>query len=109
MRSTWRRPSLSRAPLHSNAPRTPLQRRAGVSPQLDALCRVSLFALRPAWLKRATVKLEEIRPMRFLLLSAALIVASAGAAIAQDPASGEKVFAQCRACHQTGENAKNAV
>jgi cytochrome c len=28
---------------------------------------------------------------------------------AQDAAAGEKVFAQCRACHQIGENAKNAV
>jgi len=28
---------------------------------------------------------------------------------AQDAASGEKVFTQCRACHQVGENAKNAV
>ena len=28
---------------------------------------------------------------------------------AQDAAAGEKVFAQCRACHQIGETAKNAV
>jgi cytochrome c len=28
---------------------------------------------------------------------------------AQDAAAGEKVFAQCRACHQVGETAKNAV
>jgi cytochrome c len=28
---------------------------------------------------------------------------------AQDAAAGEKVFAQCRSCHQVGENAKNAV
>jgi cytochrome c len=27
----------------------------------------------------------------------------------QDAAAGEKVFAQCRACHQLGESAKNAV
>ena len=47
--------------------------------------------------------------MRSLLLSAALILASAGAATAQDAAAGEKVFAQCRACHQVGETAKNAV
>jgi cytochrome c len=31
------------------------------------------------------------------------------AAHAQDPAAGEKVFAQCRACHQIGPTAKNAV
>jgi cytochrome c len=28
---------------------------------------------------------------------------------AQDAAAGEKAFAQCRACHQVGETAKNAV
>ena len=28
---------------------------------------------------------------------------------AQDAASGEKIFIQCKACHQIGENAKNAV
>ena len=47
--------------------------------------------------------------MRSLLVSAALIAAGAIPASAQDAANGEKVFAQCRACHQIGENAKNAV
>ena len=47
--------------------------------------------------------------MRSLLLSAALVLASAGAASAQDAAAGEKVFAQCRACHQIGPTAKNGV
>jgi cytochrome c len=28
---------------------------------------------------------------------------------AQDAASGEKIFLQCKACHQIGENAKNAI
>ena len=28
---------------------------------------------------------------------------------AQDAAAGEKVFAQCKACHQVGEKARNAV
>ena len=28
---------------------------------------------------------------------------------AQDAAAGEKVFVQCRACHQVGEDAKNLV
>jgi cytochrome c len=28
---------------------------------------------------------------------------------AQDAASGEKIFVQCKACHQIGESAKNAV
>ncbi|WP_245416372.1 cytochrome c family protein [Microvirga sp. 17 mud 1-3] len=31
------------------------------------------------------------------------------AANAQDAAAGEKVFAPCKACHQIGETAKNAV
>jgi len=47
--------------------------------------------------------------MRSLALTAALLVLSAGQASAQDAAGGERVFAQCRACHQVGENAKNAV
>jgi cytochrome c len=34
---------------------------------------------------------------------------SIGAASAQDAALGEKVFLKCRACHQIGEGAKNAV
>ena len=40
--------------------------------------------------------------------SVALAV-SAGNALAGDAASGEKVFAKCKACHQVGEAAKNAV
>ena len=47
--------------------------------------------------------------MRSLVLSAALLLVGLGSAQAQDAAAGEKVFAQCRACHQVGENAKNAV
>jgi len=53
--------------------------------------------------------------MRSFLFPAALvttivgIAASAGTAHAQDAAAGEKAFAVCRACHQIGPNAKNAV
>jgi cytochrome c len=47
--------------------------------------------------------------MRSLLVAAALVALTPGAALAQDAAAGEKVFAQCRACHQVGESAKNAV
>jgi cytochrome c len=47
--------------------------------------------------------------MRSFVLSAALLLAGFSQAQAQDAAAGEKVFAQCRACHQVGENAKNAV
>lgn len=38
----------------------------------------------------------------------ALILAPSAAA-AQDAAAGEKVYLQCRACHQVGPTAKNAV
>ena len=47
--------------------------------------------------------------MRALVLLAAFILLSTGTVKAQDAAAGEKVFAQCRACHQVGETAKNAV
>jgi len=48
--------------------------------------------------------------MKFAVLAgAALIVAAIQPARAQDAAAGEKVFAQCRACHQVGETAKNLV
>ena len=47
--------------------------------------------------------------MHSFVLSAALLLAGLAQAQAQDAAAGEKVFAQCRACHQVGENAKNAV
>ena len=38
-----------------------------------------------------------------------MLAASIGPASAQDAALGEKVFLKCRACHQIGEGAKNAV
>ena len=47
--------------------------------------------------------------MRSFILSVALCFAGIGAAQAQDAAAGERIFAQCRACHQIGETAKNAV
>ena len=47
--------------------------------------------------------------MRPLFLAAAIVAAMPGAALAQDAAAGEKIFAQCRACHQVGPTAKNAV
>ena len=31
----------------------------------------------------------------------------ASASFAQDPAAGEKIFVQCKACHQVGPGAKN--
>lgn len=46
--------------------------------------------------------------MRAVLTAAALILLP-GIAQAQDAAAGEKVFAQCRACHQVGATAKNVI
>jgi cytochrome c len=37
----------------------------------------------------------------------ALVVASS--AQAQDAAAGDRVYAQCRACHQVGETARNGI
>lgn len=47
--------------------------------------------------------------MRVLVLVIGAGLLATVSARAQDAASGEKIFAQCRACHQIGENAKNAV
>ena len=49
-----------------------------------------------------------MRVLSFSIAGAALI-ASVGAAAAQDAAAGEKVFAKCKICHQIGEGAKNVV
>jgi cytochrome c len=43
------------------------------------------------------------------VLIAGLLVISVAPAMAQDAAAGEKDFVVCRACHQIGPNAKNAV
>jgi cytochrome c len=47
--------------------------------------------------------------MRTVLIIPLLLVQSPSLAQAQDAAAGEKTFAQCRACHQIGPTAKNAV
>jgi cytochrome c len=48
--------------------------------------------------------------LRSTLIGAFVLTAVVPAARADgDPAAGEKVFQVCRACHQIGENAKNAV
>lgn len=52
--------------------------------------------------------------MNSIAYAAAAIVLAFGPALvspaqAQDAAAGEKVFLQCRACHQVGETAKNTV
>lgn len=47
--------------------------------------------------------------MRRSSIAAAVLFASTMTAVAQSPEAGEKVFAQCRACHKVGETAKNLV
>ena len=47
--------------------------------------------------------------MRSFALVLPVLILGIGTASAQDVANGEKVFAQCRACHQVGPTAKNAV
>jgi cytochrome c len=47
--------------------------------------------------------------LKLLSFSFALVLAGLGSAHAQDAAAGEKVFVQCKACHQIGPTAKNAV
>ncbi len=47
--------------------------------------------------------------MRLGVTVCILLLSSPTLALAQDAASGEKIFTQCRACHQIGETAKNGV
>jgi len=46
---------------------------------------------------------------KILVLTAVAIAAMSSAALAGDPAAGEKVFKKCMACHAVGEGAKNKV
>ena len=47
--------------------------------------------------------------MKRIVLIALFAAAGIGQASAQDAAAGEKAFVVCKACHQVGDNAKNAV
>jgi cytochrome c len=47
--------------------------------------------------------------MRGLVVALGATILAIAPGYAQDAASGEKIFVQCKACHQIGENAKNAV
>ncbi len=47
--------------------------------------------------------------MRTLIVAAALIAASAGAALAQDVAKGEISFHKCQPCHSIGDDAQNKL
>jgi cytochrome c len=47
--------------------------------------------------------------LRICVFAAMALLGSLGTASAQDAALGEKVFIKCKACHQIGEGAKDAV
>ena len=47
--------------------------------------------------------------MRTFFLAIGVLAVTSGHALAQSAEAGERVYAQCRACHQIGENAKNLV
>src|ERR1700742_802261 len=58
--------------------------------------------------------MDRVRNLRLYIfaawsLSGLALLGSMGAASAQDAALGEKVFLKCKACHQIGEGAKDAV
>ena len=46
---------------------------------------------------------------RLTILSLLGLLAHSTAALAQSPEAGERVFVQCRACHQVGETARNVI
>jgi cytochrome c len=50
-----------------------------------------------------------VKNLRICVFAAIAFSGSVSAASAQDAAQGEKVFLKCKACHQIGEGAKNAV
>jgi len=47
--------------------------------------------------------------MKRIVLAALFVATGLGQASAQDAVAGEKVFLVCKACHQVGDSAKNAV
>jgi cytochrome c len=47
--------------------------------------------------------------MKIIIVLAAALVVSAGAACAQDVAAGENLFKRCAVCHSIGEGATNKV
>lgn len=47
--------------------------------------------------------------LRFAVVLSGLTALASSSASAQDAAAGEKVFLQCRACHQVGDAAKNMI
>ena len=47
--------------------------------------------------------------VRHLMIGAAVLVVSAGSALAQDSAARESSFRKCQPCHDVGETAKNKL
>ena len=47
--------------------------------------------------------------MKYLVVAAAVLCASSGAALAQDAAAGETSFKKCMPCHKIGPDASNSV
>jgi cytochrome c len=47
--------------------------------------------------------------VRYALFGFLLAASAVAPALADDPAAGEKTFGVCKACHQVGPSAKNAV
>lgn len=52
---------------------------------------------------------QYVYPVTAGLLALTFVALAPAAARAQDAAAGEKVFLQCRVCHQIGETARNGV
>lgn len=50
-----------------------------------------------------------VKNLWICVFAATALLGATGVANAADPAAGEKVFLKCKACHQIGETAKNAV
>jgi cytochrome c len=61
------------------------------------------------WIKPQSKTGEPVTQYRIYAFAVFALAFSIGAANAQDAALGEKVFVKCKACHQIGEGAKNAV
>jgi cytochrome c len=83
----------------------------GVPAQCKAfLCLEQSLPLRGNFFgANSQIREEPVKRLQFCAVVAAALAASIGAAAAQDAAAGEKVFLKCRACHQIGESAKDAV
>jgi cytochrome c len=47
--------------------------------------------------------------MKSFVYASTFVIASSGAAFAQDTAAGEQSFKKCMACHAVGEGAKNEI